>query len=297
MAEEIIEGYRVVNTLATGQNSQVLEVVEVSSHRHFAMKILLPEKLADNTVKNMLAYEAEVGKEMMHPNVIRIHAVGKDSKHKNIPFFVMEFFPAGSLKLRIQRKQMDWIVPNSLSILRQSATALAYINTSGWIHRDIKPENLLINSAGTLKVIDFALAARIETPSFFSRLFRRKRRFVQGTRSYMSPEQILGEDLDARSDIYNFGITAYEMVALRPPFRAASQRELLSKQLHEVPPSPQIYNPDVTDEFGKLALRMVAKKRADRPQSFHEILKALNAMRVFKSDTSPIKTEEERGDR
>lgn len=293
MADEIIEGYRVVNTLATGQNSQVLEVVEVSSHRHFAMKILLPEKMVDNNIKKLLAYEAEVGKEMMHPNVIRIHAVGQDSKNKNIPFFVMEFFPAGSLKLRIQRKQMDWIVPNSMSILRQSATALAYINTSGWIHRDIKPENLLINSAGTLKVIDFALAARIEEPSFWSKLFRRKRRFVQGTRSYMSPEQILGEQLDARSDIYNFGITAYEMVALRPPFRAASQRELLAKQLHEVPPSPQVYNPDVTDEFGKLALRMVAKKRADRPQSFHEILKALNVMRVFKSDTTPNKVEEE----
>jgi eukaryotic-like serine/threonine-protein kinase len=292
VAEEIIEGYRVVNTLATGQNSQVLEVVEVSSHRHFAMKILLPEKYNDSAAKNMLTYEAEVGKELMHPNVVRIHGVGKDSKHHNIPFFTMEFFPAGSLKLRIQRKQMDYIVANASSILKQSATALAYMNTSGWVHRDIKPENMLINSAGNLKIIDFALAKRIESPSFFSRLFRRKAKFVQGTRTYMSPEQILGETLDARSDIYNYGITAYEMVALRPPFRAATQRELLSKHLHEVPPSPQTYNADITDDFGKLAQRMVAKKPADRPQSFHEILKVLNVIRVFKTEPPPKPSEQ-----
>ena len=288
MAEEIIEGYRVLNTLATGQNSQVLEVVEVSSHRHFAMKILLPEKLADATAKRLLEYEAQVGKELMHPNVIKINTLGKDSKNSNIPFFVMELFPAGSLKLRIRRKQMDFIVARALSILKQTAIGLAYINSSGWIHRDIKPENILINAAGQLKIIDLALAARIQGASFFSRLFRRKARFVQGTRSYMSPEQILGQPLDGRSDIYNYGITAYEMVALRPPFRAASQRELLSKQLHEVPPSPQVYNPDVTDDFAKLTLRMVAKKPADRPQNFHEILKALNSMKVFKSDTTAM---------
>ena len=128
----------------------------------------------------MLTYEAEVGKELTHPNVIKIHTVGRDSKHNNIPFFTMEFFPAGSLKLRIQRKQLDCIVPNASSILKQSATAMAYINASGWVHRDIKPENMLINSSGTLKVIDFALAARVETETFWSRLFRRKRQVCPG---------------------------------------------------------------------------------------------------------------------
>jgi eukaryotic-like serine/threonine-protein kinase len=219
VAEEIIEGYRVANTLAIGQTSQVLEVVEVSSQRHFAMKILRPEKEKDAAARKMLYYEAAVGKELTHPNVIKIHSVGE--KH---PFFTMEFFPAGSLKFRIMRKQMDFIKASAVSIMKQSATAFAYMNASGWVHRDIKPENMLINSAGDLKVIDFALAKRMETNTFFGRLFRIKSRYVQGTRSYMSPEQIRGEPLDARSDIYNYGITAYEMVASRPPFRGASQR-------------------------------------------------------------------------
>ena len=277
MSEEIIEGYRVVNTIAMGQNSQVLEVVEVASHRHFAMKILLPQKEKDAAARRMLFYEAAVGLALTHPNVIKIHAVGKKE-----PFFTMEFFPAGSLKFRIMRKQMDYVKENAISILKQSATAFAYMNMSGWVHRDIKPENMLINSSGELKIIDFALAQKMESDSFFSRLLRFKRRFVQGTRSYMSPEQIRGDPLDARSDVYNYGITCYEMVTGRPPFRAASQRELLSKHLFEVPASPKFLNLEVTDDFDKLVMRMLAKKREARPQNFHEILKIVNTIQVFK---------------
>ena len=291
MAEEIIEGYRVVNTLATGQNSQVLEVVEVSSHRHFAMKILLWEKREDKESRKLLEYEANVGKELTHPNVIKIHKPVALTKGDKVPFFVMEFFPAGSLKVRIQRQMTDFLLLYGSKILKQAATALAYMNASGWIHRDIKPENLLVSSAGTVKVIDFALARRIESNSFLARLFRRRARYVAGTRTYMSPEQIRGEPLDGRSDIYNFGITAYEMGALRPPFRAASQRELLGKHLNEIPVSPQTFNPELTDDFSKLVLHMIRKKRTDRPQSFHEVLKVLNNIRLYKNEQAAPREE------
>ena len=235
MAEEVIEGYRVVNTIAMGQNSQVLEVVEVASHRHFAMKILLPQKEKDAVAKRMLQHEAQVGLELTHPNVIKIHAVGKSQ-----PFFVMEFFPAGSLKFRIMRKQTDYIKENAASILKQSATAFAYMNSSGWVHRDIKPENMLINSAGDLKIIDFALALKIESSSFFSRMFRFKRRFVQGTRSYMSPEQIRGEPLDPRSDIYNYGVACFEMVTGRPTFEPRRSGNCSPSTCSRCPPGRNI---------------------------------------------------------
>src|SRR5207249_3684182 len=104
-------------------------------------------------------------------------------------YFVMEFFPAGSVKTRLMRKQLDFLKERSHSILKQAATGLAYMNASGWVHRDVKPDNLLVNSAGELRLIDFALAQPIEKQNFFSRWFRRKGK-VQGTRSYMSPEQI-----------------------------------------------------------------------------------------------------------
>ena len=102
MAEEVIGGYKLLNCIVTGQSSQVWEVVELASHRHFAMKLLLPEKAREPEHRKLLRHEATVGKAMAHPNIIKIITVSKDPKN---PYFVMEYFPAGSLKLRIVRKQ------------------------------------------------------------------------------------------------------------------------------------------------------------------------------------------------
>jgi serine/threonine protein kinase len=280
VAEEIIGGYRLVNLLMSGQTSQVWEVVEVTSHRHFAMKLLLPEKAAEALHRRLLIHEARVGQKLAHPNIIHIVHVCADAKN---PYYVMEYFPAGSLKLRILRKQFEWIWERAHSILKQAATALAYMNASGWVHRDVKPDNFLVNSAGELRLIDFALAQRVQKPSLLGRLFRRRAQ-AQGTRSYMSPEQIRGLPLDGRADIYSYGASAYEIVTGRTPFRAATGQELLQKHIAEKPVSPRAHNPEVTEEFADLVLRMLAKKREDRPRDFHEVLMALRGMRIFKSE-------------
>jgi serine/threonine protein kinase len=256
MDENIIGNYRLVNCILTGQTSQVWEVVEAASQRHFAMKVLLPAKSDDETAKAMLYHEAQVGIDMVHQNVIRIVYV---SKEKVNHYFVMEYFPAGSLKSRLIQKKFDFIREHAMSIFKQAATGLAYINTSGWVHRDVKPDNMLVNNKGELRLIDFAIAQRIKKESFFSKFFKKKT-FVQGTRSYMSPEQIRGENLDARADIYSYGASLYELVTYRPPFRAA------------------------TEDFSDLVIRCLAKKREDRPESFHEILRKLNQIRVYKND-------------
>lgn len=280
MAEEIIDGYKLVNCMMTGQNSQVWEVVEAASSRHFAMKLLLPEKVSDADMRRAMIHEANVGKELAHQNIIRIHHVGKSAKN---PYYVMEYFPAGSLKIRLIRKQYDFIRERIHSILKQCAIGLAYMNASGWVHRDVKPDNMLVNAAGELRIIDFALAQRVENPSFLGRMFRRKPT-VMGTKSYMSPEQIRGLPLDSRSDIYSYGASAYELTTYRPPFRGAHPQDLLQKQIVEKATSPQMYNPDLTDEFSALILKMLSKKREDRPETFHDVLKSLNAMRIFKNE-------------
>ena len=280
MAEDIIGNYRLVKCLQTGQNSQVWEVVETSSHRHFALKLLLKGKNNDADAKQMLYHEAKVGQEMTHQNVIRIVNV---STEKDNHYFVMEYFPSGALKSRLVSKQYDFIKERAHSIFKQAATGFAYINASGWVHRDIKPDNLLVNSAGDLRIIDFAIAERIKTPSFFTNLFHRKGR-IQGTRSYMSAEQIRGEMLDGRADIYSYGATLYELVTYRPPFRAGSQQELLQKHILEKPVPPITHVPELTPEFSDLVIKCLAKKREQRFQSFHEVLKALNQIRVYKTD-------------
>ncbi|MFO0876942.1 MAG: serine/threonine-protein kinase [Gemmataceae bacterium] len=276
---EVIGGYRLQNLMMTGQTSQVWEVVEEASHRHFAMKLLLPEHVTNTEHRRLLLHEANVGQQLAHGNIIRIVTVNKDPKN---PYFVMEFFPGGSMKLRLIRKQHEFIREQSHSIFKQAATALAFMNAKGWVHRDVKPDNMLVNSAGELRVIDFALAKRIEKPSFFGSLFRRKGK-VQGTRSYMSPEQIRGEPLDGRADVYSFGATCFELVTNRPPFRASSSQELLAKQITEKAPSPRVYNPEVTDEFAQLVMHMLEKKRDQRPRDFHEVLMKLKTIRVYKN--------------
>jgi serine/threonine protein kinase len=353
VAEEAIGGYRLLKHLVTGQTSQVWEVVEVASHRHFGMKMLLPEKARDPMHRQLLAHEAEVGKELAHPNIIKIVA---SSMKGDTPYIVMEFFPAGNLKLRLIRKDLTFIRERCQDILKQAATALAFMNAKGWVHRDVKPDNLLVNSAGELRLIDFALAQRIAKggphpalvgavggilaggllagllaayfmgamgssgseyysppttgaapkPSglpvslviglagaivgglgggVFGRMLR-KRTKAQGTRSYMSPEQIRGQPLDGRADIYSFAASAYELATGRPPFRGMSNQDLLNKHITEKPVSPQLYNPDITDEFAALVLRMLSKKKQDRPRDFHEVLMALRTMRVFKTESS-----------
>jgi eukaryotic-like serine/threonine-protein kinase len=278
--EEFIGGYKLRNLIATGQSSQVWEVVETVSGRHLAMKLLLPEASRDPDQKRLLFHEAAVGLKLAHPNVIKIVAQSKDKDPKNF-WFTMEFFPAGSLKQRLLQKQFDFVKEHTARVFKQMATALAYLHGSGWIHRDIKPDNMLVNSAGEAKLIDFAIAQRLQKPSFFARLFRKKGK-IQGTRSYMAPEQIRGEALDARADIYGFGAAMYEVVAGRPPFRGANSQDLLNKHLYEKPLPPQSLNAELTDDFSNLIARMLSKRKEDRPLNFHEILMMSKTMHVYK---------------
>jgi len=281
VASDVIGGYRLQNLMMTGQTSQVWEVVETASNRHFAMKLLLPEKLQDPEHQRMLIHEADVGTKLAHPNIIKIVKLVKDKQN---PHFIMEFFPAGNLKLRIMHKKWDFIKEKAQDIFKQAATALAYMHASGWVHRDVKPDNIMVNSAGEVRLIDFALAQPISKGG----MFRRRKGRSAGTRSYMSPEQIRGQSLDARADIYSFGASMYEVITGRPPFRAASPTDLLNKHIIEKPISPQVYNPDVTDECAALVLRMLAKKKQDRPKDFHEVLMQLRGIRVFKADKGPV---------
>lgn len=276
---EVIGGYKLVNLMMTGQTSQVWQVVETAaSGRLFAMKLLLPEHAQVPQQRFFLFHEYEVGKDIVHPKVIKILSCVKDKLN---PYLIMEFFPSVNVKLRLMRKD-PLVKEKARQIIEQGAMALAYMNEKGWIHRDVKPDNLLINSVGELRLIDFALAQRKSSGGFS--LFRKKTK-AAGTRSYMSPEQIRGEPLDARADVYSFGATIYEILTGRPPFRAASPGDLLNKQLLDKPVSPQQFNPEISDDMANLVLRMLAKKKDERPRDFMDFLGKFRNVKVFKSDT------------
>jgi serine/threonine protein kinase len=282
MAEEMIGNYKLRKPLWTGQDSQVYEVVESTSNMHFAMKLLLPEKIGREDLREFLLHEADVAQKLAHPNIIRIVHVGKSPKN---PHFVMEFFPASNLKQRIYAavttdpKQAEFLRERTQHILKEAATAFAFINAKGWVHKDIKPDNILVNSAGEVKIIDFAIAQPVSTG--IGGWFRSRDKIAQGTMSYMSPEQIRCEALDGRSDIYSFGVTAYELVAGRPPFRAPTAGDLMQKHLHEKPIPPKMINATVTRDFDELVMKMLDKDREKRPRNFHEVLMLMKKMRIL----------------
>lgn len=285
---EVVGGYRLRSMLQTSQKTQVFEVVETGSNRHFAMKILLPEYATDEDARRELFNDAEVGIKMRHPNVINIIKVNKSTN----PYFIMEFFPSGSLRTRLMSKdpsQKLFLKEKAKAIFKQAATGLAYMNASGFVHCDVKPDNILSNPLGQTKIIDFAITKRIKV-GLLAKMFGKK--LIQGSATFMAPEQILGKPLDGRTDVYSFGATMYEVTTGRPPFRAASKNELYQKHIREKPSTPQTFNPDVTDEFAALTLKCLEKKREDRPQSFHQVMIELQKIKVFKSvvdaDEEPI---------
>jgi serine/threonine-protein kinase len=278
---QVIGGYKLRGLLHTGSKTQVWEVVEQTSNRHFAMKILLSEFVTAGAERAKLFNDAAVGIKMRHENVVNIIKVNKS---KTQPHFIMEYFAAGSIRRRLQSrdpKDKEYLRQYAKTIFKQTATGLAYMNASGFAHLDVKPDNIVANALGKTKIIDFAISQPIKK-GFLAKLLR-KRGAPEGTATYMSPEQIRSDLLDGRSDIYSLGITWYEMVTGRPPFRGDSIAALFRKHLVEKPQLPSAYNPDVTDEFGNLVLKMLEKKREDRPPSFHNVLIDLKKTKVFKS--------------
>jgi eukaryotic-like serine/threonine-protein kinase len=275
---EMIGGYRLRSLLQSGQTSQVFEVVEPTSHRHFAMKLLLPEVASDGEQRRALFNEAEIGVKLTHANVIRIHKV---NRAPDTPHFIMEFFPSGSLRLRLQAKDFAFVKEHSRKIFKAVGTGLAYMNAMGYVHCDVKPDNILVNAIGETKIIDFAISKKI--PTGMAKWFYRKKK-PQGTPSFMSPEQIAGDLPDPRSDVYSYGCTLFELTTGRPPFRGSSVNDLLSRHFKEKPAPPSAYNADVTDEFSAFVLKLLTKKKADRPSNFHEVLISLKKIKqIYKS--------------
>ncbi len=277
---EVINGYRLTNLMMSGQTSQVWEVIQEITGRRYAMKLLLPERAREPEHRKYIDNEAKVGKKLQHPKIIKIFDYFPDKEN---PHFVMEFFPSSNLRMRILKKNKV-VQTAARSIIEQAAEALAYMHDKRWLHKDIKPDNLLVNGTGEVRLIDFALAERLGMR--WTRLFG-KRSKPQGTRSYMSPEQIRGEALDERADVYSFGCMLFEMFAERPPYRADSPTALLEKHLYEKPRTLRSVNAAVSLEMDELVLRMLAKAKKDRLANMHEFLATFRTVKIFTEEPKP----------
>jgi eukaryotic-like serine/threonine-protein kinase len=280
--DDRIGGFRFVRMIHPGATSIVLEVIQESTQRRFALKQLL-ESHVSAAERKAFAFEAKLGMQLRHPNLIRVHEYFRDPVQ---PYFIMDLFPAIHMKLPIARPSVyPMPVAQLHRIIEQAAAALHSMHEKRWVHRDVKPENILINKSGDVRVIDYALAMR---PLSLFQLMIGAKAPRQGTRSYMSPEQIRRESPTPSADIYSFGITCYEIACGRPPFRANSENELLQKHLSERPGPPTMHNPAITPEFSDLVLKMIQKKPANRPASLEEFRLAFSRLRIYKDDPDPM---------
>jgi eukaryotic-like serine/threonine-protein kinase len=267
-----------VRLIRTGGTCQVWEAVR--NGERVAVKFLQPEVRTDKEEIGYLRHEVEVGQTLHHPNVIQLYEFNID---RGIAYLVMEYHPGRNIKMliRLGIETFGYLVP---AIITNAALGLEFLHEQGWVHRDIKPDNFLVTEDGDVKLIDFALAQRIRTG--LSRLFGGRSK-VQGTRSYMAPEQIRGKALDGRTDVYSFGCMLYELLSGRLPFTGISPEDLLRKHLTAAVPVLMSANKNVAPDFSDLVGQMMAKDVRDRPQSMEEFLRYLQTVRVFRSLPKP----------
>ena len=279
MAKErdIIGQYRIARIIYNGNSSQVWEAVKQPEGTRVALKTLKPKYAEDKDEIGFMKNEAEAGKSLQHPNIIKVLEFGVD---KNTPFVALELFSEISLKKAIRKgpESIAYMLPK---IIQKSCEGLYAMHSQGYLHCDVKPENFLVNREGDIKVIDFSLAQKIKTG--LAKLFSGKPKAVAGTMSYMSPEQIKAGALDPRSDVYSFGCVLFELASGKPPYTGTSPSDLLNKHISAPIPSPVVGNDNVTQDFANVLKKMMAKKPADRYENIWEAFKVLKVTKVFKS--------------
>ncbi|MEQ8846627.1 serine/threonine-protein kinase [Botrimarina sp.] len=284
---EIVGDYRLYHLIRAGAVYEIWAVRRVSGSDAFAMKWLPKDssKYSSQAVKE-LKHEFTVGKALDHPSCITTYDYGSGS---NGAWLLMEFFKTPNLKQQITAnvKALQWRVKD---VLTNAAAGLAHMHERGWVHRDIKPDNYLINEENDVRLIDFTIAAK--RSSGLGKLLGGKVK-VQGTYSYMSPEQIRGQGVDPRDDVYSFGCLAYELLAGKLPFTANSPQELLQRHLKSRPPSLTVIDKNIHPDFANYVAQMLAKTREERPQSMKEVMVQIKSQPVFYTQPDKPKPEEE----
>lgn len=258
-----IPGYTILMTVGESEKAAVYLASSAALGHNVALKV--SKTLRDETAgRQFLEREYRAVAELRHPSVVRIFDYGV---HGGYEYLAMEYLPHGDLKMRIQQGVTPEAAVRYLELL---ASALRIVHHAGLLHRDLKPPNVMLREDDGIALIDFGLARSLDGSARSTRTG-----VLRGSPYYMSPEQALGEALDARSDLYSLGVMFYEMLTGRKPYSGSSAMEVL--QQHVNAPMPRL--PREFAQFEPLLERLLAKSPHDRFASAEELLGALARLR------------------
>jgi hypothetical protein len=259
--------YQIVAPLGEGGMAAVYRAYQPSMDRYVALKILPRYFASDPEFIGRFEREAKVIAKFQHPHILPVFDYGQEDGYT---YIVMPFVEGGTLANLLEGH------PVSLSQIQraiaQVGDALDHAHSQGVVHRDVKPSNILVDPSGNCLLADFGVAKIVESTAQFTRTGG-----TFGTPAYMSPEQIEGQELDGRSDVYSLGIVLYEMATGRPPYRAKTPPAIFVKHLVDPPPSPRALNPALPEVVEQVILKALAKDREGRYATAGDMVQALQA--------------------
>ncbi|MEO8379568.1 MAG: protein kinase [Acidobacteriota bacterium] len=282
--------YRIDAEIGAGGMGHVFRATDTRLDRAVAIKILPQHRWSDPQLRLRFEREARALSSLSHPNLCALYDVGEIAQSgAPVPYLVMELLEGDTLRERLAAGRLS--MRKALSWAAQIASGLAAAHQKGVIHRDLKPDNIFVtrgeSSDELLKILDFGLALTEPGPTDTSTLLRTEPGMVMGTAQYMSPEQVRGEHLDARSDIFSLGIVLFEMLTGRAPFQARSAVETMSAILTEEPPELTSLVPAVPESVETLVGRCLEKDPAQRFSSARDLAFALESAARSATPSAP----------
>jgi len=274
--------YKVLDHLGTGGMGSVF----MCEHRHMRRRVavkILPADPADPTHVQRIRREAEAVAMLDHPNIVRAFDLDREG---GLHFLVMEYIDGASLQYLVDSRGRP-AIERAVNYVAQAALGLQHAHHNGLVHRDVKPSNLMLDWAGTVKLLDLGLARFARTPDNLTQAGDSKT--VLGTADYLAPEQARSSSVDARADIYALGAVAFFMLTGKAPFDGGSVAQKLIRHQTEVPALVTSLRPEVPDGLALVVARMLDKDPGRRPQTANRVIAEL---RPWVVDVPPPTPEE-----
>jgi serine/threonine protein kinase len=258
-----LDHYQIQKLIARSGMASIYRATDLRDNRSVALKIPHPEMEQDPVFLERFSREEEIGADLNHPGVMKVFPAGSD--HRSRRYLVMEWIDGRLLRdLLIERKRLS--ADRAANIMVRICNALHYVHQSGVVHRDLKPENIMIDAGDRIKLIDFGIAGRATSRLLtFGNLSQ-----VMGTPDYISPEQVGGEQGDARSDIFALGVMLYEMLTGTQPFRGPNAFAIMNDRVVNNPIPPRELCPELSPQMQEIVYRALRRDPAQRYSSASE---------------------------